>query len=190
MRNSMHDKHARKALDEMRLKENRVEDDAWIEALLATASHAVLATTHDDQPFVTPVLFVYLQAQKAVCFHGARTGRLRANLYYNPRVAINVTEFGRILSHEEASEFNLEYRSVTAFGTAALVEDENEARRILEQLFIKYAPQLAPGKDFQPIQAEELLSTAVYKIAIDTWTGKQQGYTAEYLDAFEYRAAE
>lgn len=186
----MHDKHARKPVDEMRLKENQVGDEAWIKKFLAQGSHGVLATTHEDQPFVTPVLFVYLQAQKAICFHGARTGRLRANLYYNPRVAINVSEFGRILSHEEASEFNLEYRSVTVFGTAALVDDDQEARMILEQLFKKYAPQLEPGKDFHPIQAEELLSTAVYKIAIDTWTGKQQAYTSEYLDAFEYRAVE
>ena len=50
----------------------------------------------------------------------------------------------------------------------------------------KYAHHLQPGRDYQPIQEEEVIKTAVYKITIETWTGKQQSHDSEYFEVYDF----
>lgn len=184
---SLHKRHAEKDLTQVRLKEDEVVEDAWIEMILQRGTHAVLGTIYEGQPFVTPILYYFAKDKKAIYFHGAKAGRLRANLHFNPKVSLNVNEFGEIFSHAEAAEFNVEYNSVTAFGSGYLVEDETEKHTILQALLDKYAPHMQPEKDYQPIQDEELIKTQVYRIDITAWSGKRQAYDPEYYSgAFPY----
>ncbi len=182
----LHQKHARKARGEMRKKEYQVNGQDWIADLLRRGVHGTLASVHEGQPYITPLLYLYDEEEHALYFHGAKTGRLRANIHYNPQVAFNVCEWGRILPHQQAAEFNIEYNSVTVFGTAALVEDERLAESVLARLLAKYAPHLKAGEDYDPIRPEELKTTAVYRLSIEEWTGKQQKETAEVPGAFRY----
>lgn len=181
-----HEKHAKKPRTELRQKEYQVSDDTWIKYILNQGSHGTLASVYEGQPYITPILYLYDEADQAIYFHGARTGKLRANLHYNPAIAFNVLEFGKILPHQDASEFNVAYKSVTVFGCAQIVEDQTKSEAILYRLLEKYAPQLEPGKDFHAIQPKELKTTAVYQICIQDWTGKQQMESREALDSFDY----
>jgi hypothetical protein len=170
----------------MRLPKHAIADEAEIRALLARGAFATLATLHGDQPFLTPLLYVYIAADHAVYFHTAQVGRTRANAAFQPKAALNVSEFGRILPHQEALEFNVEYNSVTVFGELEMVEDAASAERALQALLDKYAPHLRPGRDYRPIQPEELKRTAVYKLAIQDWSAKRQREADDYPGAFQY----
>ena len=55
-----------------------------------------------------------------------------------------------------------------------------------QQLLDKYAPHLCPGRDYRPIQPEELAVTSVYRIAIDEWSGKQKVAPADHPGALLY----
>lgn len=182
----LHRKHLAKGRGEVRKKKYAVSDEAWIKTVLGRGAYGTLATVHNGQPFITPLLYVYIEEDQAIYFHGAQTGRTRANLHHHAECAFNVSEFGRILTHRVASKFNVEYRSVTVFGKARLMENTQAATRILEKLLRKYARELQPGRDYDTIQPEEMKTTSVHKLEIEEWTGKQQVDDEEYTDRLTY----
>jgi nitroimidazol reductase NimA-like FMN-containing flavoprotein (pyridoxamine 5'-phosphate oxidase superfamily) len=166
-----------------------VADEAWIRDLLRRAPFGTLATVHDGQPFVNMNLFVYDEAADALYMHTARAGRTRDNVEAEQRVCFGVSEMGRLLPAPTALHFSVEYAGAVVFGRASVVADEAEAARALQQLLDKYAPHLHPGRDYRPIQPEELALTAVYRIDIDEWSGKQKVAPADHPGAFRYGQA-
>jgi nitroimidazol reductase NimA-like FMN-containing flavoprotein (pyridoxamine 5'-phosphate oxidase superfamily) len=93
---------------------------------------------------------------------------------------------GRLLPAEEALEFSVEFAGVTVFGTAAIVVDETEMSFALQQLLDKYFTHLKPGKDYRPITAEELARTSVFRVEIDSWSGKRKEVGEDFPGAFSY----
>ena len=173
---------------QVRRRDRAVEDPAWIEELLRHAPVGTLATIHDDQPFVNTNLFVYDEAAPAIYLHTARVGRTRANLGHGEPVCFTVHTMGRLLPADTALEFSVEYAGVVVFGRGAVVTDAAEARHGLELLLAKYAPHLRPGRDYRPIADPELHRTAVYRIQIEEWTGKQKSVAADFPGAYYYSA--
>ncbi len=167
-------KHLEKPRSELRRADHGVTDQAWIKALLQRGAYGTLATSHQDQPFITPLSYVYQADERRLFFHGAQVGRLRANIAVNPRVCFNVTEFGQILLAAKAGNFNIEYNSVTVFGRAEPVTNPAKAEAVLQMLMDKYAPLLVAGQDYSPARPEDLQRTAVYQITIEEWSGKRQ----------------
>jgi hypothetical protein len=169
-----------------RRADRAVEDETWIRELLQRAPVGTLATVYDGQPFINTNLYVYDEANHAIYTHTARLGRTRSNIEGDERVCFSVSEMGRLLPAKEALEFSVEYSGVVIFGTAGDVEDVAEAERGLQLLLDKYAPHLRPGEHYRPITPEELKRTAVYKITINEWSGKQKKVADDFPGAFFY----
>jgi len=148
-------------------------DDAWIREFLAQAEVGHIATRWDDQPFVTPILFWYDAQRHEIYFHTNITGRLRANIERNEKVCFEASRMGRLLPANTALEFGLQYESAVAFGRGRLLDDAEEAGRALYRLIEKYFPGMKPGVEYRPITDQELKRTAVYAIAIESWSGKR-----------------
>jgi uncharacterized protein len=178
--------HLQSPLTQVRRADRAVTDEAWIRALLERAPVGYLATVHDGQPFINSNLFVYDAARHAIYLHTARNGRTPANVAAHGRVCFSVSEMGRLLPAAEALQFSVEYAGATVFGTAAIVADPAEAAYGLQLLLDKYAPHLRPGRDYRPITADELKRTAVYRIAIDAWSGKRKVAPPDFPGAFAY----
>ena len=174
MKDSEIDKHASKPRAEVRRKDYEITDPAEIKKLLSEGDFGVLATAHENQPYATPVNYVYIAADNALYFHGAHVGRTRANMALNPQVCFNVPRMGALVPGERSSNFGVEYQSVTVFGRARLVEDEKKVVQILLGLMLKYFPDHVPGEDYPIPEADELKRTAVYKIEIEELSGKEQ----------------
>lgn len=171
----------------MRRSDRAMTDDAWIRDFLQQAAVGTLATAHDNQPFVNTNLFVYDADAHAIYLHTARTGRTRDVIDANPQVCFSVMEMGRLLPADEALEFSVEYAGVTVFGTLEVVADEAAATHALQVLLDKYAPHLRAGEDYRPPVPAELKRTAVYRLVIDEWSGKQKAVDA-HEGAFWYDA--
>jgi len=92
---------------------------------------------------------------------------------------------GRLLPAPTALEFSVEYSGVTVFGRGRVVTDPVEAKGALQKLLDKYAPHLEPARDYRATTDAELARTAVYRIDIETWSGKQKAVAAEFPGAFE-----
>lgn len=169
----------------IRRQDRAVNDDAWIAEFFTRAPVGVLATQDDDQPFVTPNLFVYDAQTHAIILHTARKGRMRTNVEVNARAAFTVLEMGRLLPADTALEFSVEYASVVAFGPVQIVTGD-EAACDLQLLLDKYAPHLTPGVDYRPPIEPEIARTSVFRLMIETWSGKRKEVAADFPDAYWY----
>ena len=172
-------------------RRDRGKDDEWAAAFLRRAPYGFLATVGDeDQPFLNSNLFVFDDGdgRRRIYLHTHRTGRTRRNLAVAEKVAFSAVAMGRLLPAPEALEFSVEYAGVVAFGAGRVVEDREEARTALQMLLDKYAPHLRPGEDYRPTTDDELKRTAVYRIDIETWSGKQKEAAADFPGAFSLDA--
>lgn len=165
-------KYANTPRNQVRRTDYEVRDEKWIKGVLTQGAYGVLATSHNNQPFATPVNYVYIEEVHALYFHGARVGRTRANMALNPQVCFNVSEMGRLVPGDTSSDFGVEYKSVTVFGRAELVAAEAEITQALLGLMVKYFPEHVPGEDYPLPMPDELKRTAVYKIKIEEWSAK------------------
>ena len=149
------------------------KDDTWIRAFLKEAKVGHIATSSNGQPFLTPTTFWYDEENHQIVFHSNVAGRIRSNIETNPKVSLEASELGKMLPSNVAVEFSLQFRSVIVFGTAKVVTDPDEARRLLYGLIGKYFPAMTAGKEFREITDKELRATSVYAIQIEAWSGKE-----------------
>jgi nitroimidazol reductase NimA-like FMN-containing flavoprotein (pyridoxamine 5'-phosphate oxidase superfamily) len=118
--------------------------------------------------------------------HTANQGRTRDNVAGNQCVCFSASQMGRLLPADTALEMSVEYAGVAAFGRAAIVTEEAEARHALQLLLDKYCPHLRPGRDYRPITDDELARTSVYRIQIEQWSGKKKEAPSDFPGAFYY----
>ena len=170
----------------VRRSDRAVEDETWIRSFLNRAAVGVLATTVDGQPFINSNLFVYDESRQAIYIHTAKVGRTRANLETSARICFSVSAMGRLLPADEALEFSVEYAGVTVFGQGIVVQDDVEKEYGLQRLLDKYCPHLKPGEDYRKIIPAELDRTAVFRIEIESWSGKRKEVGEEFPGAFWY----
>ena len=172
-------------INQPRRRDRQVEDEDWIKDFLRRAPTGVLATVYEGQPFTHTNLFVYDEATNALYLHTNKEGRTRLNVEAGGRACYTVSEMGRLLPASEALEFSVEYASVVVFGQMRVLDDPAEAERGLQMLLDKYFPHLRPGEHYRPIQPEELKRTAVFRLDIESWSGKQKK-VGEHPGAFRY----
>jgi len=148
-------------------------DDDWIRTFLRSAKVGHIASARDGQPFLNPNTFWFDEENHQIAFHSNVAGRIRSNIETNPKVCFEASELGKLLPSNVALEFSLQYRSVIVFGTARVITNPAEARRLLYGLLDKYFPKMTPGKEYREITEKELRATSVYAIAIESWSGKE-----------------
>lgn len=170
-------------------RRDRGKDEAWVRRFMEEASYGFLATVGEGgQPFLNSNLFVYDADEHCIYLHTHRTGRTRDNMSEPRKVAFAVAAMGRLLPADEALEFSVEYCGVTAFGIGYVVEDASEAKAALQKLLDKYAPHLAPGRDYRATTDDELKRTTVFRVDVETWSGKQKEVEEDFPGAFDMPA--
>ena len=149
------------------------KDEDWIRAFLKEAKVGHIATAMDGQPYINPTTFWLDDKNHQIVFHSNIAGRVRSNIESNPKVSLEASELGRFLPSNVALEFSLQFRSVVVFGTARVITDPAEARRLLYGLIGKYFPNMTAGKEYREITDKELRATSIYAIQIESWSGKE-----------------
>ena len=174
--------------NEVRRKDRQKEED-WIKTYLEVAPYGALATVFDGQPFINTNLFVYAPDEHAIFIHTAHVGRTKANVEeggHEIAACFSAFSMGRMLPAKEALEFSVEYEGVTAFGVLQIVYEEEAAKQALQLLLDKYAPHLRPGRDYRDIIPEELKRTTVFRLDVQSWSGKKKEVEADFPGAFNY----
>lgn len=147
-------------------------DEAWIIDFLNEAQVGHIATRSENQPYITPTIFWYSPELHEIYFHSNIRGQVRSHADRNPEVCFEASQLGKLLPSNLALEFSLQYKSVIAFGTVRVVEDDAEKKKFLYGLIEKYFPTMVPGEHYRPITDKELKRTSVYAITIEKWSGK------------------
>ena len=163
-----------KAFNKVRRHDREITDTAWIIALLNRADYGVLATCKDGQPFTVARNFSYDAENHAIYFHGARKGRTFENAEAGGKANLNVSEMGDWLIADRAMNFGVKYKGVVVFGQLSIVDDANEAKHALQLLMDKHFPDLRPDVDYKAMTDVDLKVTAVIRMDIDSWSGKEK----------------
>ena len=165
-------------------------DPDWIRAFLHRGSATVLAAVKDGRPTCLPRLYVFDEAKSSLYLHGAHGGEigslLEADTGGGVPMALTVYEMGRLLPADEALEFSVEYASVIVMGRGFLVQDPVEARHGLHLLMEKYAPHMKSGTDYEPMAPVELERTAVHRVDIEVWSGKEKTAPEDFPGAYRF----
>jgi nitroimidazol reductase NimA-like FMN-containing flavoprotein (pyridoxamine 5'-phosphate oxidase superfamily) len=176
------------ALNYVRRRDRNVEDEAWIIDFLQRGAIGVLATVDDGQPFINSNLYVYDDARDCIYMHTAKHGRTRTNLDQpEARVCFSIMEIGRLLPAPTAKNFSVEYAGVVVFGTGCVIEDPDEAKHALQILMDKYAAHLTVDSDYAAPTYDDLKTTAVYRINIESWSGKKKEVADDFPGAYWYQ---
>ena len=146
-----------------------ITDQRVIGEILDRAPVGHLGLVSQSEPYVVPVHFVH--ADNRIGFHSGLSGRKTEILRQGPRVCFEVNELLRVVPNQMACFFTAHYRSVIAWGTARLVDDDASKLRWLNLLIDKYQ-QLAGGVDVQPLPEQAAALVNVYEIEIEELTAK------------------
>ena len=79
---------------------------------------------HEGYPVVIPTIFG--RKDNNLYFHGATVSRMLTVMESGVPISLNITQTDGIVLARSAFHHSLNYHSVTVFGTARLVEDEDE----------------------------------------------------------------
>lgn len=167
-------------------RKERGKEDAWIITFLARTEYGTMATAKDEQPFLVTRNFAYDAAAHAIYMHGAKKGRTYDSATEAPKVCFSASEAGRLLPGKRAMNLGTEFGGVVAFGRLHLVEELDEAKEGLQLLCDKYFPHLKPDVDYETVSDVDLKVTAVLRIDIESWSGKESKAPDDYPGAFYF----
>ncbi|HIZ39404.1 MAG TPA: pyridoxamine 5'-phosphate oxidase family protein [Candidatus Anaerobutyricum stercoris] len=120
---------------EMRRKKQQLTQEETM-VILREGTSGVLSLTGDEgYPYGVPLSYVY-DGDK-LYFHCAKEGHKIDAIRKNPKASFCVIAQDEIVPEK----YTTCYRSVIAFGSVRILENEGEKRRAIEELALKYAPE-------------------------------------------------
>ncbi|MEL7610522.1 MAG: pyridoxamine 5'-phosphate oxidase family protein [Bacillota bacterium] len=135
-------------------------------SVLKNGTSGVLAVSGDDgYPYAVPLSYVYRDSK--IFFHCAKSGHKLDAVARNPKVSFCVIDRDDVVPEEHTTYF----RSVIAFGTARVLEDEDEKRDALEALAARYSLGLEQGC-LREID-QQFKKVCLVELAIEHMTGKE-----------------
>ena len=151
---------------EMRRKRQMLsEDDCKI--ILREGTSGVLALSGDDgYPYAVPLSYVY-DGEK-IFFHCAKSGHKLDAIRRNPKASFCVIGQDKVVPEE----YTTYYRSVIAFGTVRILEDDREKYDSVQEIALKYAPLDTEEQRRASIE-REWSGLCMLEMTVEHLTGKE-----------------
>lgn len=136
-------------------------------AILQNGTTGTLAVLGDDDyPYTIPINYFY--QDNKIYFHGAKAGHKIDAIKKHNKVSFSVIAQDDIVSEKLTTYF----KSVVAFGTARMIEDDAEKRSAIEKLTAKFASDQPEQKRSEEI-TKNLSVLGMIEMTIEHMTGKQ-----------------
>ena len=119
---------------EMRRKRQLLTDEESCSMLKKGTSGVLALSLNDDYPYAVPISYVF--DGEMIYFHCAKSGHKLDIIKENDKASFCVIDQDLVVPEK----YTTYYRSVIVFGRIHIIEDENEKRKAIEKLAIKYAP--------------------------------------------------
>lgn len=151
---------------EMRRKNQQLPQEEC-NRILQVATSGVLAVDGDDNyPYAVPLSFAYEDGR--LYFHVAKSGHKLDALRRNPKASFCVIEQDKIVPEK----FTTYFRSVIAFGSVRIIDDDAGKRHGLDLLLDKYSPD-EPAESREKEISNLLNALYVLVMDIEHLTGKE-----------------
>ncbi len=150
----------------MRRKRQQLSE-AECRTVLERGTSGVLALSGDDgYPYAVPLSYVYTGGK--LFFHSAKNGHKIDAIKRSGRASFCVIDQDQIVPEEYTTYF----RSVIAFGTVRILEDDNEKLEAVRRLALKYAPDDSEENRKRAIE-REWKPLCMLEMKIEYMTGKE-----------------
>ena len=150
------------------LREKAAYDRETVHAILDAGLVAHVAVVQDGDPVVVPML--YGREDETLFLHGARKARVIRMLEGTGKACINVTLLDGLVFARSGFASSMNYRSVTVFGRARLVDELEEKKRALH-VINEYAMPGRSAELREPLE-NELKMTGVIAVDIESASAK------------------
>ena len=155
-----------------RLPKRGSHDSATIHAILDEGLIAHVGFNVDGQPFVVPTL--YGRDGDTLYLHGSAASRMLRHLDTGVPACVTVTLVDALVLARSAFHHSINYRSVMAFGTARLIQDEARkmhALRVLSEHVIAGRWDAVRGPNEQEMKATAALEFVIEEASAKIRTG-------------------
>jgi nitroimidazol reductase NimA-like FMN-containing flavoprotein (pyridoxamine 5'-phosphate oxidase superfamily) len=144
-----------------------VDSRREMEAILTHEHVGYLGLSKDGMPYVVPVTFGYVGGK--ILFHCSPEGQKLDYIKANPRVCFTVArQYGPMVAHPQGARCHAHSDSVVCYGTARIVVDPEERRKILNV----FSHCLQPGA--REITLDEVEGCSAVEISITEMTGREE----------------
>lgn len=159
----------------MRLYKREIVDPEVIREILEECEVVRLGIMDEEGMFIVPVNYGYEfgpgpEGMKlSLYLHGAKEGRKAEAFSQNASVAVEMDCRHEIITGDYTCSYSYAYRSIMGNGRIRMLTENDEKIHGLTKIM----EHMAPGTDigFRP---EMLERTAVYRIDVDHFTGKER----------------
>jgi nitroimidazol reductase NimA-like FMN-containing flavoprotein (pyridoxamine 5'-phosphate oxidase superfamily) len=159
-------KHARHRVERTRARARYDRDT--VHAILDAGMLAHVAFCVAGQPFAIPML--YAREGDTILLHGSVASRLMGQLGEGAAACVSVTHLDGLVLARSHFDHSMNYRSVVAFGRAALLADAAEKAAALA----RFVDALIPGRaaESRPPDRNELAATHVLRFVVEDASAK------------------
>lgn len=149
---------------EMRRKNQLLSKEETIKILKSCTSGVLGVIGDDDYPYTVPVSYTYKDGK--LFFHGAKEGHKIDSIKRNDKVTFCIIEKDEVIQ----KTFTTHFRSVSIFGRARILTEDEERKYAIDSLVEKYSP------DYIEEGQQEIKSAwnrvCILEITIEHITGK------------------
>jgi nitroimidazol reductase NimA-like FMN-containing flavoprotein (pyridoxamine 5'-phosphate oxidase superfamily) len=151
----------------MRRQDKTIDDPDELHRILDDAFVVHLGLVDNGRPYVVPLNFG--REGDVLYVHCASEGRKLRCLAAQSAVCVEVEKLIRVTKGETAcGAWTSHYESVIGFGTARIVESNDERERGLQAIMAKYS-----GRRDWSFKPETLAKTVVVRVDLETISGKR-----------------
>ncbi len=151
---------------EMRRKNQMLSQEESIAVLQKETSGTLAVLGDNGYPYAVPLSYVYYDNK--IYFHGAKVGHKIDAIQKHNKVSFCVIDQDDVISEE----FTTYFKSVIAFGTARIIEDDTEKRSAIEKLTARYSSDQPEEKRSETI-TKNFPVFNIIELTIEHMTGKQ-----------------
>lgn len=151
-----------------RIPKRGVYEREAINQILDEAFICHVGFTVDEKPFVIPTGFA--RSGENLLIHGSSASRMLRAMAWEVDVCVTVTLIDGLVLARSAFHHSMNYRSVVIFGTAKIINDEQEKLEAL-RLFTEH---IVPNRwaEVRPPNEKELKATMVLSLPIEEASAK------------------
>lgn len=151
----------------MRRNDKEITEQQEMDQIMEKAQVCRLAVSYRDMPYIIPMNYGY--SNRVLYFHSAVEGLKLSILRENPQASFEVDINSQIVPSERGCNWTMWYQSVVGFGEVEFIEDLESKREGLKIIMQHYTDEKAVFED------KELAGVTLFKLKINTMTGKKSG---------------
>jgi nitroimidazol reductase NimA-like FMN-containing flavoprotein (pyridoxamine 5'-phosphate oxidase superfamily) len=156
----------------MRRKDREVTDIEEKLGIIRRCKVLRLALAEQNQPYIVPLNFGfdYRDGILTLYLHGAREGKKVDILNRNKQVCFEMDGEHSLITGKEPGNYSFAYESVIGFGTAEILEKDEEKAYGLN-ILIRHQTGEESEHRYPP---EQLAKVNVFRIRVSSFTGKRR----------------